>query len=62
MKKIKDNQLILISAGSNRQCFIDGALTGAAMVLGFASGLYIGAAAALVGGFFAANANGCFES
>lgn len=60
MKKMQSGELAMIIAGSNRQCLIDGVLTGGAMILGIVGGS-LGEAAALLGGLFAANSNGCFE-
>lgn len=61
MKKLENNQLEIINGGTNRQCMIDGLLTGAAMGLGAITGGLFGAAVGLVGGLFAANSNGCFD-
>lgn len=60
MKKIDANDLSLITAGSNRQCLIDGGLTVIAIVIGTALGGVLGGGAALIGGLYAGNANGCF--
>lgn len=47
--------------GPGRQCLIDGLLTAAAIVVGGASGGWLGAAAGGIGGLFAGNSNGCFN-
>lgn len=61
MKKLTSEDCANIEAGSNRQCFIDGALTAVAVGIGVAAGGFLGGAAALVGGLFAANSNGYFS-
>ncbi len=61
MKKISLENLSAYSGGSNRQCLIDGVLTGFAISLGFAFGGLGGAGAALLGGLYAGNSNGCFS-
>lgn len=61
MKKLSNEKLSVILAGSNRQCLIDGVLTGAALSLGIVTGGLLGGGIALVGGLFAANSNGCFD-
>jgi hypothetical protein len=62
MKKLELNQMEgLEGGGQGRQCLIDGVLTYVAVGLGFLSGGPVGAAMGLLGGFFAANSNGCFN-
>ncbi len=62
MRKLEVNQMEnLIGEGRGRQCLIDGVLTYVATGLGFVTGEFFGAATGLVGGLFAANANGCFN-
>jgi len=61
MKKLSKNDIELVVGGSNRQCLIDGALTGIAIGVGVATGGLWGGGIALLGGLFAANSNGCFK-
>lgn len=60
MKKMEIKQMESLQGGTNRQCLIDGVLTGVAMGIGITGGLF-GVGAALIGGLFAANTNGCFN-
>lgn len=59
MKKMELTQMENLQGGTNRQCLIDGVLTGAAMAIGLFGGV-VGVATAFIGGLFAANTNGCF--
>lgn len=61
MKKLELNQMENLEGGTNRQCMIDGGLTWGAMIIGAVVGGPFGAAAALIGGLYAANSNGCFN-
>ena len=61
MKKLEMKQMEGIQGGTNRQCLIDGALTGGAIVIGILIGGLLGGAAVLFGGLGAANSNGCFN-
>lgn len=60
MKKMELNQMENLEGGTNRQCMIDGFLTFGAMFVGAATAGVLGAGAALIGGLYAANSNGCF--
>jgi hypothetical protein len=60
MKTLKVSQMENLQGGTNRQCLIDGVLTGLAMGIAGAVGGPWGMAAAFVAGAGAANSNGCF--
>ena len=60
MKNLSNQELSAIQGGTNRQCLIDGALTGFAIAIGITTGGLAGGAIGLLGGLFAGNSNGCF--
>lgn len=61
MKKLNVSQMENLQGGTNRQCLIDGVLTGIAMGIAGAVGGPWAMAGAFVTGAAAANANGCFN-
>lgn len=50
-----------LQGGTNRQCLIDGVLTGLGMGIADAAGGPLGMAGALIAGLYAGNTNGCFK-
>ena len=61
MKKISVKELsTAFGGGSNRQCLIDGFLTGIGTAIGFAAGGILGGAAAALAGMSTTNSDGCF--
>ena len=61
MKKISVKELATVIGGvSNRQCLIDGILTGIGIAAGLLFGGLGGGSAAAVGGGLGGNSNGCF--
>lgn len=61
MKKLDLVQMEGLCAASNRQCLIDGMLTGAGVIVGAFVGGPFGIAGALIAGGYAMNANKCFD-
>lgn len=60
MKTLNVSQMENLQGGTNRQCLIDGVLTGLAMGIAGVAGPW-GMAAAFLAGAGAANSNGCFN-
>ena len=62
MKKISVQELATVVGGnSNRQCLIDGFITGGLIIIGGLAGGLFGALGGGVGGFGSGNSNGCFN-
>jgi hypothetical protein len=59
MKKLSIEELETTTGGRLRTCFIAGGLTVIGVGIGFGSGSFWGAGAALIAGLAAANYNGC---
>lgn len=61
MKKISVQELAMVVGGSNRQCLIDGLITGGLIIIGGLTAGIGGALGGLFGGVGAGNSNDCFN-
>ena len=61
MKTLELRQMVEITAGTNRQCFIDGVVTSVLVTAGAFTAGFWGAVAGLAAGVLAGNADGCFN-
>lgn len=60
MKKISVQELATVVGGSNRQCLIDGILTGVGIILGGLAGGILGGLTGGATGVGLGNSDGCF--